>query len=78
MLRYPAEFNGLYERKARKGWDKPFIIMKVCENREIVIWDEVMWYTYVDSSEIKMVEYHVGEGEPDEDEPTPKKPRRSA
>jgi (2Fe-2S) ferredoxin len=37
-----------------------------------------MWYTYVDPSEIMMVEYHVGEGEPDEDEPAPKKPRKNA
>jgi len=28
-----------------------------------VIWDEVMWYAYVDMSEIKMVEYYGRERE---------------
>jgi hypothetical protein len=32
-----------------------------------------MWYSYVGPSEINMVEYHVGEGESDEDKPTPKR-----
>jgi hypothetical protein len=31
---------------------------------KIVIWDEVMWYAYVDLSEIKLAEYQVGEEEP--------------
>jgi len=31
-----------------------------------------MWYAYVDLSEIKLVEYHVGEGSSEEDEPAPK------
>jgi len=44
----------------RKGWDGPLTIKKICEKKEIVICDEVMWYSYVDISEIKVVEYHVG------------------
>lgn len=49
--------------QARKGWDRPFTINKIKENREIMIWDEVMWYTYVDPSEIKLVNDKVGEKE---------------
>jgi hypothetical protein len=39
------------------------------KKKEIMIWDEVMWYTYVDldPSEIKMV------GQVEEEEPTPKR-----
>jgi len=51
MLRYQAELYGFCGRKAQKGWDKLFIIKKVRENREIMIWDEVMWYIYVDPSD---------------------------
>jgi hypothetical protein len=68
----------LFGRKARKGWEGPFIIKKVRQNKEIVIWDEVMWYAYVESSEIKMEEYHVREGDSDEDKPTPKRHKSSA
>lgn len=69
MLIHHEEFNGYYGNlKARKCWDRPFTIKKIKENKEVVMWDEVMWFTYVDLSEIKLVEYHVG-GE----EPTPKR-----
>lgn len=33
-----------------------------------MIWNEVMWYAYIDLSEIKIVEYHVGEGSSEEEE----------
>jgi hypothetical protein len=37
-----------------------------------------MRYSYVNPSVIKMVEYHVDEGESDEDKPTPKRRRSGA
>jgi len=37
MLRHPTNFYGFFGRKARKGWDEPFMIKKVRPNREIVI-----------------------------------------
>jgi len=46
---------------------------KIRQDKKIVIWDEVMWRAYVDPNEINMVEYHVGEGLSEEDEPAPKK-----
>jgi hypothetical protein len=42
VLRYPIEFYSFFGRKTRKGWDGPFTVKKIRQNKEIVIWDEVM------------------------------------
>ena len=68
MLRHPEEFYGYFVGlQRRKGWDGPFTIKKIKQNREIVIWDEFMWYTYVDPSEINLI------GQEEEEDPAPKR-----
>jgi len=62
---HPKELYGyLGNLQARKGWNGPFTIKKICENKENMILDDVIWYAYVYFSEIKMMEYNVGEEEP--------------
>ena len=42
MLRQPEKFYGYFGGlKSRKGWDEPFTIKKIKQNKEIMIWDEV-------------------------------------
>ena len=68
LVSHPEEFCGYFGGlQARKGWDGRFTIKKIKENKEIVIWDEVMWIAYVDPSGIKMV------GQVEEEEPAPKR-----
>jgi len=52
--------SGIYKQGKTGADHSQFKIKK----KVIVIWDEVMWYAYVDLSEIKLVEYHVREEEP--------------
>lgn len=69
LLKQLEDFYGyLGGLQARKGWDGPFTIKNIKQNKEIVIWDEVKWYTYVDPSEIiKLV------GKVEEEESAPKR-----
>jgi len=51
MLKSPKEFYG--NQHLRRGWDGPFLVKHICQDGKIVIWDEVIWYSYIDPTEIK-------------------------
>ena len=68
LLSHSEEFYGYFRGlQSRTGWDGSFTINKIKQNNEIVIWDEVKWYSYVDPSEIKLA------GQVEEEEPAPKR-----
>lgn len=64
MLKSPKEFYG--NQYPRRGWDAPLLVKRIRQYAKIVIWDKVMWYSYIDPVEIKMIEYHV-EDDPSEE-----------
>lgn len=47
-----------HHTESKKKWYGSFTVQCICKSGHVVIWDDIIWFTKIRKSELKLVEEH--------------------